>query len=63
MRKVLVWARRPLSWTALREKGACEDRLVATVMWMFKGDLLRVSAESGTGFSQGLMTRYPYFSK
>ena len=46
MRKVLVWARRPLSWTALREKAEGEDRLVATVVWMLKGDLLRVSAGS-----------------
>ncbi|MDY0307980.1 MAG: glycosyl transferase, partial [Desulfovibrionaceae bacterium] len=46
MRKVLVLARRPLSWTALREKGAGEGRLVATVLWMLKGDLLRVSAGS-----------------
>lgn len=46
MRKVLVWARRPLSWTALREKADGEDRLTATVLWMLKGDLLRVSTES-----------------
>lgn len=46
MRKVLVWARRPLSWTALREKADGEDRLAATVLWMLKGDLLRVSTES-----------------
>lgn len=46
MRKVLVWARRPLSWTALREKAEGEDHLVATVVWMLKGDLLRVSAGS-----------------
>jgi hypothetical protein len=46
MRKVLVWARRPLSWADLREKAADGDRLVATVVWMLKGDLLRVSAGS-----------------
>lgn len=46
MRKVLVWARNPLSWTALRQKAASEDRLTATVLWMLKGDLLRVSAGS-----------------
>ena len=46
MRKVLVWARHPLSWMALRQKSTCEDRLAATVLWMLKGDLLRVSAES-----------------
>lgn len=45
MRKVLVWARRPLTWAGLREKGE-ERRLAATVMWMLKGDLLRVSGRS-----------------
>jgi len=44
MRKVLVWARQPLSWAMLREKAEGEDRLTATVMWMLKGDLLRVSS-------------------
>lgn len=45
MRKVLVWARRPMPWADLREKAAGEDRLVATVLWMLKGDLLRVAGE------------------
>jgi len=45
MRKVLVWARGPVPWAALREKAAGEDRLVATVLWMLKGDLLRVAGE------------------
>jgi glycosyltransferase involved in cell wall biosynthesis len=44
MRKVLVWTRRPISWAGLREKAAGEGRLTATVMWMLKGDLLRVSS-------------------
>ena len=46
MRKVLVWARRPLSWKSLREKADAADRLASTVVWMLKGDLLRVSAKS-----------------
>jgi hypothetical protein len=45
MRKVLVWARRPLSWADLREKAAGADRLVPTVLWMLKGDLLRASGD------------------
>jgi glycosyltransferase involved in cell wall biosynthesis len=44
MRRVLVWTRRPLSWSALRERAAGEERLAATVMWMVKGDLLRLAA-------------------
>lgn len=43
MRKVLVWARRPLTWAGLRDKAREDARLAATVMWMLKGDLLRVS--------------------
>ena len=46
MRKVLVWTRRPLPWTALQEKADAAERLPSTVMWMLKGDLLRVSAVS-----------------
>jgi len=46
MRRVLVWARQPLSWQALREKGGGEDRLASTVMWMLKGDLLRLLART-----------------
>jgi glycosyltransferase involved in cell wall biosynthesis len=53
MRRVLVWARRPLAWSALRERAASEERLAATVMWMVKGDLLRLSAPRGV---------QPYFS-
>lgn len=53
MRRVLVWTRRPLAWSALRERAAGEDRLAATVMWMVKGDLLRVAAPEGA---------QPYFS-
>lgn len=47
MRRVLVWARRPLSWKALREKAGDDKRLAPTVMWMLKGDLLRLSTELG----------------
>jgi hypothetical protein len=46
MRRVLVWVRQPLSWQTLREKGGGEDRLASTVMWMLKGDLLRLSART-----------------
>lgn len=53
MRKVLVWTCRPLAWSALRERAAGEERLAATVMWMVKGDLLRVAAPEGA---------QPYFS-
>jgi len=48
MRAVLVWARSPLSWAALRERAAGRSeggsRLAATVLWMLKGDLLRIRA-------------------
>ncbi len=54
MRRVLVWTRRPLAWSALRERAAGEERLAATVMWMLKGDLLRLAAPHGA---------QPYFSK
>ena len=44
MRRVLVWARHPLSWKALREKA--DKSLAPTVMWMLKGDLLRISYQA-----------------
>lgn len=42
MRRILVWTRHALSWSDLREKAGANDRLGSTVMWMLKGDLLRV---------------------
>ncbi|AMD93214.1 glycosyltransferase family 4 protein [Desulfomicrobium orale] len=44
MRRILVWTRQPLSWLGLREKAGADERLGPTVMWMLKGDLLRVNA-------------------
>jgi hypothetical protein len=42
MRRILVWTRHELSWAELREKAGENDCLGSTVMWMLKGDLLRV---------------------
>lgn len=47
MRKVLVWARGPLTWAELLEKATGHERFAATVMWMLKGDLLRTRSGSG----------------
>jgi glycosyltransferase involved in cell wall biosynthesis len=44
MRRVLVWARGPVSWAALPGRAQGQERLAATVLWMLKGDLLRVRA-------------------
>jgi hypothetical protein len=42
MRRVLVWARQPVGWAELRGRAEGHPRLAATVMWMLKGDLLRL---------------------
>lgn len=42
MRRVLVWARRPVSWAALLGRAEGQEPLAATVVWMLKGDLLRI---------------------
>jgi glycosyltransferase involved in cell wall biosynthesis len=42
MRRVLVWCRRPVTWRALEERAGDAKRLSPTVMWMLKGDLLRL---------------------
>ena len=42
MRAVLVWARQPLAWLDLQTKAQDRPKLAATVMWMLKGDLLRL---------------------
>lgn len=42
MRRVLVWARQPVGWAELRSRAGGHPRLAATVMWMLKGDLLRL---------------------
>jgi len=47
MRRVLVWVRNPLAWKSLREKADGAHGLASTVMWMLKGDLLRLGAGSG----------------
>jgi glycosyltransferase involved in cell wall biosynthesis len=44
MRRVLVWARRPVRWAALLGRAEGQECLAATVVWMLKGDLLRICA-------------------
>jgi hypothetical protein len=51
MRRVLVWARRPVCWAALLGRAEGQERLGATVVWMLKGDLLRICAEGASGTS------------
>lgn len=45
MRRILVWTRHALAWSDLRKKAGENDRFGSTVMWMLKGDLLRVAGE------------------
>lgn len=42
MRALLVWARRPVEWASLRNRAGGHPAATATVMWMLKGDLLRL---------------------
>lgn len=45
MRMVLVWTRHPVDWASLRARADGHPAATATVMWMLKGDLLRLSPE------------------